>query len=147
MFLVSHLCLTLCDPLDCSPPGSSGHGIFQARILEWVAISSWMGSSQPSDKPTSPVSSALQVVLYLLSHQGSMQVINNTNMLLLYIHTIYILILIMIIFRNYVYDTNKNISWGLRWCLENTHIYQIHKYMHNSCIDRCPTCYWRSVEK
>ena len=32
-------CLTLCDPLDCSPPGSSVHGILQARILEWVAIS------------------------------------------------------------------------------------------------------------
>ena len=32
-------CLTLCDPMDCSPPGSSVHGIFQARILEWVAIS------------------------------------------------------------------------------------------------------------
>ena len=31
--------LTLCDPLDCSPPGSSVHGIFQARMLEWVAIS------------------------------------------------------------------------------------------------------------
>ena len=31
-------CLTLCDPTDCSPPGSSLHGIFQARILEWVAI-------------------------------------------------------------------------------------------------------------
>ena len=32
-------CLTLCDPLDCSPPDSSVHGISQARILEWVAIS------------------------------------------------------------------------------------------------------------
>ena len=32
------LCLTLCDPLDCSPPGSSVHGILQARILEWAAI-------------------------------------------------------------------------------------------------------------
>ena len=31
------LCLTLCDPMNCSPPGSSGHGIHQARILEWVA--------------------------------------------------------------------------------------------------------------
>ena len=31
--------LTLCDPIDCSPPGSSVHGIFQARILEWVTIS------------------------------------------------------------------------------------------------------------
>ena len=31
-------CLTLCDPMDCGSPGSSAHGIFQARILEWVAI-------------------------------------------------------------------------------------------------------------
>ena len=37
--LVTQLCLTLCDPLDCSLPGSSIHGIFQARVLEWVAIS------------------------------------------------------------------------------------------------------------
>ena len=36
---VAKLCLTLCDPMDCSPPGSSVHGIFQARILEWVSIS------------------------------------------------------------------------------------------------------------
>ena len=33
------VCLTLCDPMDCSLPGSSVHGIFQARILEWAAIS------------------------------------------------------------------------------------------------------------
>ena len=36
---VAQSCLTLCDPVDCSPPGSSIHGILQARILEWVAIS------------------------------------------------------------------------------------------------------------
>ena len=41
---------TLCDPLDCSPQGSSIHGILQARILEWVAISSSRGSSQPRDQ-------------------------------------------------------------------------------------------------
>ena len=35
---VAQSCLTLCDPLDCSPPGSSIHGIFKARVLEWVAI-------------------------------------------------------------------------------------------------------------
>ena len=33
--------LTLCDPIDGSPPGSSVHGIFQARVLEWVAIALW----------------------------------------------------------------------------------------------------------
>ena len=42
---VTQLCLTLCDPVDCSPPASSVHGILQARILEWVAISSSRGSS------------------------------------------------------------------------------------------------------
>ena len=42
-------CLTFCDPLDCSPPGSSVHGILQARILEWVAISFSRGSSRPRD--------------------------------------------------------------------------------------------------
>ena len=41
------LCPNLCNPVDCSPPGSSVHGVFQARILEWVAISSSRGSSQP----------------------------------------------------------------------------------------------------
>ena len=35
---VAQLCLTLRDPMDCSLPGSSAHGIFQARVLEWVAI-------------------------------------------------------------------------------------------------------------
>ena len=43
-------CWTLCSPLDCSPPGSSVHGILQARILEWVAISSSRGSSRPGDR-------------------------------------------------------------------------------------------------
>ena len=36
--LVTQSCLTLCDPMDCSPPGPSVHGILQARILEWVVI-------------------------------------------------------------------------------------------------------------
>ena len=44
------LCLSLCDPVDCSPPGSSVHRILQARILEWVAMSSFRRSSQPRDR-------------------------------------------------------------------------------------------------
>ena len=43
-------CLTLCHPMDCSPPGSSDHGIFQARILEWVAMPSSRGCSKPRDR-------------------------------------------------------------------------------------------------
>ena len=50
--LVAQSCLTLCDPVDCSPPGSSAHGIPQARILESVAISSYRGSSQLRDQTT-----------------------------------------------------------------------------------------------
>jgi len=40
----------LCNPMDCSLPGSSVHGIFQARVLEWVAITFSRGSSQPRDR-------------------------------------------------------------------------------------------------
>ena len=49
MCLVAKLCSTLCDPMDCLPPGSSVLGISQARILEWVAISFSRGSSWPRD--------------------------------------------------------------------------------------------------
>ena len=47
---VAQSCPTLCDPMDCSLPGSSIHGIFQARVLEWVAIFFSRGSSQPRDR-------------------------------------------------------------------------------------------------
>ena len=47
---VAQSCPTLCDSVDCSLPGSSVHGILQARILEWVAISFSRGSSQPRDR-------------------------------------------------------------------------------------------------
>ena len=43
-------CLTLCDPMDCSLPGSSVHGLFQARVLEWISISFSRGSSLPRDR-------------------------------------------------------------------------------------------------
>ena len=48
--LDAQLCPTLCDPMDCIPPGSSVDRIFQTRILEWVAISSSRGSSWPRDQ-------------------------------------------------------------------------------------------------
>ena len=48
--LAAQLCLTLCDLMDCSLPGSSVHGILQARILEWVAIFFSRGSSWPRDR-------------------------------------------------------------------------------------------------
>ena len=54
---VAQSCPTLCDPVDCSPPDSSAHGILQARILEWVAISF---SGDLSDPGIEPWSLALQ---------------------------------------------------------------------------------------
>ena len=48
--LVTQSCLTFCNAMDCSPLGSSVHGILLARILEWVAIPFSRGSSQPGDQ-------------------------------------------------------------------------------------------------
>ena len=47
---VAQSCLTLCDPMDCSLPGSSIHEIFLARVLEWIGISFSKGSSQTRDQ-------------------------------------------------------------------------------------------------
>ena len=66
--LVSQSCPTLCNPMDCSPPGSSVHGILQARILEWVAIPFSRGSSNPGIKSRFPRCTR---ILHCLSHQGS----------------------------------------------------------------------------
>ena len=60
-------CLTLCDSMDCSLPGSSVHGILQATILEWVAIPSSKGFSHPGIEPRS---SALQADSLLTEPPG-----------------------------------------------------------------------------
>ena len=62
--LDAQTCPTVCDPTDCSPPGSSVCGIPQARILEWVAISSSRESSQPRDR----FLLHCRQILYRLSH-------------------------------------------------------------------------------
>ena len=64
-------CLTLCNPMDCSPPDSSAHGILQARILKWVAVPSSRGSSRPRDwMQVSYVSCISRQVLYHGHHLG-----------------------------------------------------------------------------
>ena len=69
--LVAQLCLTLCNPLDYSLPGSSVHEILQARILEWVATPFSRGPSQPKDQTNISTSPALQVDSLPLSHLRS----------------------------------------------------------------------------
>ena len=66
---VAQSCPTLCDPVDCSLPGFSVHGIFQAKILEWVAISFSRGSSQAGFDPG--LNPPCRQMLYCLSYQGS----------------------------------------------------------------------------
>ena len=66
---VTQSCLTLCDPMNCSLPGSLVHGIFQARILEWVTICFSRVSSQPRDQTLGLLHRGQ--MLYHLSHQGS----------------------------------------------------------------------------
>ena len=70
--LAAQLCPTLCDPIDCSLPGSSVHGIFEASILEWVAISSYGGSSRPQGSNLRLLYLLYsRWILYLLSHWRS----------------------------------------------------------------------------
>ena len=65
---IAQLCPTLCDPVDCSLPGSSVNGIFQARVLEWVAIAFPRGSSQARDR--TPGLPHCGQTLYHLRHHG-----------------------------------------------------------------------------
>ena len=69
--LVAQLSSTLCNPVDCSPPGSSGCEISQTRILEWVAISFSKRSSPPRNRTW--VSSIGRWILYCWATSGSVQ--------------------------------------------------------------------------
>ena len=71
--LVTQLCVTLCNPMDSSPPGSSAHGIIQARILEWVAIFYSRGSSRPRDRTRVFCNSCIaRQILYHWCYPGSL---------------------------------------------------------------------------
>ena len=101
--LVTQLCLTLCNPMDSSPPGFSVHGILQARILEWIiTIPFSRGSSQPRDQ--TQISCIGRWILYHLSHQG-----------ITYIY-IYKIVGIYIYIYIYIY----------------THTHNTHTHTHNS---------------
>ena len=67
VMLVTQLCPTLYDPIDSSPPGSSVHGLLQARILEWVSLSLLQGIFLTQGSNPSP--SNCRQILYCLSHQ------------------------------------------------------------------------------
>ena len=68
---------TLCDPMDCSLPGSSVHGVFQARILEWVAIPTPGDHLDPGIDPPSLASPALAGGFFTIVPPGKSQVPEN----------------------------------------------------------------------
>ena len=70
--LVTQSYLTLCDPMNCSPPGSSVHGLLQARTLEWAATVSSRDLPKTVIKPRSP---ALQADSLLSEPQGSPRIL------------------------------------------------------------------------
>ena len=71
--LVAQSCPILCSPVDCSHPGSTVHGILQERILEWVAMPSSRGSSQP--RGSNLGLPHCRRILYHLSYQGSPRIL------------------------------------------------------------------------
>ena len=76
LIYITQSCWTLCSTMDCSPPGSSVHRIFQARILESVVISFSWGSFLPRERT---LTSHITGTLYHLSHQGSEININTAQ--------------------------------------------------------------------
>ena len=77
---VAQSCLTLSDPMDCSPPGSSVHGIFQAKVLEWVAIAFsnmyvylWLIHVDICQKPLTPTEAFYLKALITQVHLGSVK--------------------------------------------------------------------------
>ena len=81
--LVAHSCLILRDPMDCSPPGSSVHGISQARVLAWVAIAFSRESYRPRNQ--TQVSHIDRQMLYCLSLQGKLHGSKLLKYLLIYV--------------------------------------------------------------
>ena len=74
---VTQSCPTLCDHMDCSPPGSSVHGILQARVLEWAAVPLSCHSLLQGTFPTQESNLGLlnyRLILYHLSHQGNQKI-------------------------------------------------------------------------
>ena len=70
LVLVAQSCLTLCDPMDCSPPGSSVHGILQGRIWDWVAQRPLLQGTFPTQGSNLSLLHCRQI-LYHLSHPGT----------------------------------------------------------------------------
>ena len=100
------LCITLCNSMDCSLWSSSVHGIFQAIMLEWVAISSSMGSSQPRDQ--TQISSAPCIDRWMLYHCATLEA--NIIKLLRQVWTSRELILIILLSTRIPFSSKQRVK-------------------------------------
>ena len=105
---VAQSCLTLCDPMDCSQPGSSVHGIFQARILEWVAISYSPGDlPNPGVETVSLASSPLAGGVFITLPLGKPHLSRYCFLMVLYI----ILDINLLLDIGMLYSSSKCDGW------------------------------------
>ena len=130
MSLCGHsLYLTLWDPMDCSPSGSSVHGISQARILEWIDISFSRGSSRPRDRNF--VSCISCISRWLLRHCATWEAISLFKDNLFHVCCWFLHIELM----------GKSIIITQAWTKLGEHTYHLRKAYHSlrvlSCTRRC----------
>ena len=111
--LVAQLCLTLCNPMDCSLPGSSVHGISQARILEWVAISSSRGDSWLRD-PTHISCIGRRILYHWATREAQVGSLPKQLNSMWLISVAYI--------RKHPKEQNQHCSKGINWLKLNSSI-------------------------
>ena len=135
--LLAKSCPTVCDPVDCSPPGSSVHGILQARILEWIAMSFSRGFSWPRDQThiscigrralftTEPPEKAHSVLFWMLKTTAS--------------HSIIIGVCNLVSLNEATNSLYSNIpfTWAQVSCFKNMPL--MSKSKHH-CFPKCPAC-------
>ena len=117
------LCPTLCDPMNCSWPGSSVHGILQARILEWVVMTSSRGLPDPGIEPTSLISPALAGGFFTTRATGEAHHHNPTPVLFPLPEP-----------KSYSRNNNLHISWQHELCLRSCCVFRSRDLWHLDSI-------------
>ena len=147
--LVAQSCATLWDSLNCSPPGTSVRGIFQARILEWVAISSSRGSSQPRDR--TQVSCMSYIGRCILSTrcaiwEALLRVESSLNFVPLAPHSA-LLVSVLHVHRNYFLwflDSFRNMNGGSKSAFSSQSVWLACKF-DSLGFGVCHVIYWKSM--
>ena len=114
---------TLCDPVNCSWPGSSVHGILQARLLEWVVMTSSRGLPDPGIEPLSLISPALAGGFFTTRAAGEAHHHNPTPVLFPLPEP-----------KSYSCNNNLHISWQRELCLWSCYVFRSRDLWHLDSI-------------